>query len=490
MADKEYSPRFRIIQRFCGGIYVVTNVLSLSITKMLESRDMNLTELSNALNVSKTTVQAKLCKLESEKIIASYPDELDSRSIKYCGTFMTLYSSGLNEEWSRMDFTDAITDLYSERPRTHADAVLLYASKLGDHNICWHPFMLGIGEFIGIELMKKSLNHSDLDGLLSNTFDVDASVFSSNDELIVTVHSDDRSGVELTYIGYSILGCLLHILFVRNGAKYDLEADVESDSRNGCTLRTRLIGLSKMDIFIADPETRDSSYHILKERFAIYQPRGKDSILVENEIMLNILRALESRPMTVNEISSELKTRSVTINASIKRMIDLGFVDAIENDRVRNARYRIIADKILIGDAEYANELPGNIRDYIERFLDKETEFYEMVYELHYFVVSSAGIEYAPILAEIGKEVATEVVRQNPEMTAMEFIDMVSNLFISNRKQVVLKSYVPVEFLIRLESEMKDFELETSYFQSLVRTGLRLITGVEYPVWFTQADSL
>lgn len=113
-----------------------------------------------------------------------------------------------------------------------------------------------------------------------------------------------------------------------------------------------------------------------------------------------------------------------------------------------------------------------------------------MVYELHYFVVSSAGIEYAPILAEIGKEVATEVVRQNPEMTAMEFIDMVSNLFISNRKQVVLKSYVPVEFLIRLESEMKDFELETSYFQSLVRTGLRLITGVEYPVWFTQADSL
>lgn len=488
MADKEYSSSFRIIQRFRGGICVVTNGLSLSIIRMLESRDMNLTELSIALDASKTTVQTKLSKLESERIIASYPDERDSRSTKYCCTFLTLYSSGLNDEWSRVDFTDAVVDLYSENPRTHVDAVLLYASKLGDHNICWHPFMLAVGEFIGIELMRRHPDQQDLDTLLSDTFDVYVTASYPRNGLNVVVRSEDRSGVELAYLGYSVLGCLQHILFKRNGSRYDPEADVESADGREFTLRARLTGNSKMHASVADPESRSSSFHILEERFAIYQPPDGESVLVENEIMLNILRTLESGPMTVNELSSELDLRPVTVNSSIRRMIELGFVDAAESDRVRNARYRLIADRILIGDAKDANGLPGSTHDYIERFLDRESEFYETIYELHHFIVSSAGIGYGRLLAEIGKEVGTEVVRQNPGMTAKEFIDMVSNLFISRRTHIVLRSYVPIEFLIRLDPGMIDFELETSYFQSLVRTGLRLITGVEYPVWFTRTD--
>ena len=99
MADKEYSSDFKIIQRYGGGVCVVTNKLSLSILTLLISRDMNLTELSTGLGVSKTTVQANLCRLEEDGIIASYPDENDNRSIRYCSTFIPVFSSGRLKEW-------------------------------------------------------------------------------------------------------------------------------------------------------------------------------------------------------------------------------------------------------------------------------------------------------------------------------------------------------------------------------------------------------
>lgn len=488
MANKEYSPRFKIIQRYGGGICVVTNGLSLSILELLYSRDMNLTEISSVLKTSKTTVQASLSKLEAEKVIESYPDRNDNRSTRYCSSFITLYSSGRVDEWGESDYADTVRNLCEDDAHVHTDAIIFYASKLNDHGICWHPFMLAVGDLVGMELIKRGPNPRDLASLMSETFGVEISDLIIDKELNMSIRSENRSGIELIYLGHAVLGCILHILFKKNGVKYNHMARTFGVNSHEYVFSTILTGPSSRDVSSTDPAAMDWTYHVLEQRFAIFQPEDADSILVENEVMLNIMDALERRPMTMNELSTELETRTVTVNASVKRMAELGLISPASGSGSRNTRFEISANRILMGRVEDARRMPGTLRSFVERFLDGESRFYEMVYEMHYFIVSSSGITYDSILDEVGRDVATEVVRQNPGMTAKEFVDMAPRLYIRNRRKVWIRSYIPVEFMIELEPMMVDFDLETSYFQSLVRTGLRLLTGVDYPVWFIRAQ--
>ena len=105
-------------------------------------------------------------------------------------------------------------------------------------------------------------------------------------------------------------------------------------------------------------------------------------------------------------------------------------------------------------------------------------------------IVTNAGIRYDSILRGVGRDVALEVVKQNPGMTAMEFLALAPRLYKGGQEHTRLKSYVPLEFEIELEPGNVDFDLETSYFQSLIKEGLRVLTGVDYPVWFTKVDKV
>ncbi len=94
------------------------------------------------------------------------------------------------------------------------------------------------------------------------------------------------------------------------------------------------------------------------------------------------------------------------------------------------------------------------------------------------------SLRYANGVAE--KDVALEVVRQNPEMSARGFLDFAVKLCLGGGGKVALTSIIPVTFDICIQSSMVDFDLETAYFQTLVKIGLKKLTGVDYPVTFDQ----
>ena len=490
MADKEYSSDFKIIQRYGGGVCVVTNKLSLSILTLLISRDINLTELSTGLGVSKTTVQANLCRLEEDGIIASYPDENDNRSIRYCSTFIPVFSSGRLKEWENADYSKVVRDLYTEDAHVERDSLMFYACKLNDHNIRWNPFMISVGTTIGSELMSRGADLEDLEKLMSETYSAEVSELSMEGGLHMRLRSKDFYNMELVYLGYAVLGSLLHILFKQKKVKYSMEPRITFVNDYEYVFESDFTGSCFGGVGIPDAKSRGDRYHELKDRFAIYQPRHGDSILVKNAVMLDIMDCVSKEPKTVNDISTELGMKPVTVNASINKMLMLEFMEAADRSGIRNLRYGIIAEKILEGDARKARTLPENLRSFICRFLDGEVNLFEAVYDIHYLIVTNAGIRYDSILRGVGRDVALEVVKQNPGMTAMEFLALAPRLYKGGQEHTRLKSYVPLEFEIELEPGNVDFDLETSYFQSLIKEGLRVLTGVDYPVWFTKVDKV
>lgn len=82
-----------------------------------------------------------------------------------------------------------------------------------------------------------------------------------------------------------------------------------------------------------------------------------------------------------------------------------------------------------------------------------------------------------------------EIVRQNPGISAQEFLRLALKLYTKGKNPVRISSSIPVEFEIAVDPKA-DFNIETLYFRSLIKTGLREITGVEYPVWFKRVDRI
>ncbi len=486
MADKEYSTQFRIVQRYSGGIRVITNSLSLSILKLLLSRDMNLTELATALKSPKTTVQISVSKLEQDGIVVSYPDENDKRSTKYASACVPLFNSGRGKEWQTFDYSKIVGNLCSKDAHVHTDAMLFYARKLDEYGICWHPFVIGFGDAVGTEIMKKCSDYNEAMALMSKIYEVEFIEFKVGDNFCMKIRSDKWIGLELLYAGYAIYGSFLYMAFKMSGHKYTREAKVSMVGDTECVFSTEFSGFTNNKIEMTYPVERDYLFYALKDRFAVYKPRNKDSVLIQNEIMLNTLQSLRGSPKTVTEIATQLGVVPVTINASIKKMIELGFVEPMDNSSSRNIKYKIVAKKVIEGNMDFARYIPGLMSTYIERFINGEKNLYQSLFELHYFVVTSSGIRYDSMLGEVGRDVALEVVRQNPDMTPREFLDFAIRLYVDWEGHVALRSIIPVTFDICLQPGMVDFDLETSYFQSLVKTGLKELTGVDYPVKFNQ----
>ena len=486
MADKEYSTQFKIVQCYNGGIRVVTNALSLSILKLLLSKDMNLTEMASALGSPKTSVQINVSKLEQDGIVMSYPDEKDKRSTRYASACIPLFVSGKAKEWQMFDFSKIVENFSSDNARLYSDAMLFYARELNEYGICWHPFVMAFGDAVGTEVLKRCSKVEEALSIISRIYEVEFLEFKMNDNLSMRIRSDRYIGPELLYAGYAIYGTILYLAFKLNGYKYQREANVTVMNDHECVFSTELTCTINVDIEMAEPLQRDYQFYALKDRFAIYQPKGKNSVLIQNEIMLNTLQALRGSPKTVNEISTMMGVVPVTINASIKKMMELGFVEPMSGSGTRNIKYKIVAKKVLDGNAEFARYIPGKMTSYLEQFLDRKKCLFQSMFELHYFLVNSAGIRYESITSDVGKDVALEVVRQNPDMSPREFLDFAVKLYIGWGGSVTLTSIIPVTFDIHIQNGMVDFDLETSYFQTLVRTGLKELTGVEYPVKFNQ----
>ncbi len=484
MADKEYSTQFKIVQCYGGGIRVITNSLSLSILKLLLSRDMNLTEIATALGSPKTSVQINVSKMEQEGIVGSYPDENDKRSTRYVSACVPIFSSGRAKEWQVFDFSKIVRDFSSDDPRVYTDAMLFYGRKLDEYGICWHPFLIGFGDAVGTEVIKKCSTMDEALPLISEIYGVEFLEFKMDENLSMRLRSDRYEALELLYAGYAIFGTVLYLAFRLNGSKYHREAKVTTIGDTECVFSTELTCKKTANIEMKGTAQRDYQFYTLKDRFAIYQAKERKSILIQNEIMLDVLDTLRGSPRTVNEISTMIGIVPVTVNASIKKMVELGFVEPTSGSGTRNIKYVIVAKKVLDGNGELTHFIPMKMSTYLEDFLAGRKDFFQSIYELHYFLVNSAGIRYDSIIKEVGRDVALEVVKQNPDMTAREFLDFCVKLYIGWEGSVRMTSVIPVTFDIYYQSNKTDFELETGYFQSLVRTGLRELTGVEYPVKF------
>ena len=489
MADKGFSSDFMVVQCYGGGIRVMSNSLNMSVLKLLLSADSNLTEISAQLGVPKTTVQACLSRLEAERILVSYPDARDSRSTRYSPSCTLIMSSGRFSEWETADYSDAVHNLYSDDAHVCNDTIMFYIYELDRHGICWHPFIISIGNAVGTMLEPECTRPGDVRDIVESVFGVELREFDSDGRLTFGLVSPIHRGMELIYMGFCVFGALAEILYLKSGRRYRYDPRVSRISDSEVLFIGEESPSTGFVVRPRDPRERDFRHYSMKDRFAILEAGGGNPVLVQNDTMLSILESIEEKPKSVGEIATELETRAVTIGSSVKRLVELGFVEPVAGRTIRNVKYRMVADRILEGDVADSGYVPGNVYDCITRFVDGETGFYQMVYEMNYFVLTCAGLRYDMLIYEVGRDAAIEIVRQNPGISAQEFLRLALKLYTKGRNPVRISSSIPVEFEIAVDPKA-DFNIETLYFRSLIKTGLREITGVEYPVWFKRVDRI
>lgn len=486
MADKGYSHSFRVMLKHDGGIKIVTNALSMKILKLILARDMNLTEIANSLGVAKSTVQAGLSRLETDGLITSFQDEEDSRCVTYTINSAPIYTS-YRFVSNPPGYAEAVDDICLFGHDIYSDAMVFYSTKLREYGICIHPFLLDIGNSIGVHVVDR-VDSGNMREILEDVYGVTLGEFSIGDSVTFRIKSGEILGEALTFIGFVILGTIQMILYRRERVKIDREPKITSVSSHEYIFETVRTGSTQSRFEMKEPMQRDWKFYRVEDRFAVYCIDNGPSYMVQNEMMLDILAALEDGPRTVNELSAALDTRSVTIHASMSKMADVGFVEQVDSNETRNVRYRLRSKRVLGGDTDRSSFVPGTLDDILERFLGKEISLYRTIFDAQFFILTGAGVDYITVMKDIGADLAMQVIRSRPGITAEEFLDVVTFMSPEPDCDVILRSLIPVRLEVVKAESILNPEGVATYIRSIAETGLREITGSPYPVEVVAVD--
>ena len=492
MADKEYAYNFKMVLRYTGGIKIITNSQSLSVLTLLLSSDMNLTDIANRIGFPKTSILATLNRLESEQLIKSFEDPNDSRSVLYTSTCIPIYSSGHVKDWDDAMLIKARSDVAQEDANPNRDAIIFYASNLNAHNICFHPFLLGLGATIGTYIQQTMFEEPEKWSreAFEKMFGAKITGMTMDNRLSFTIKSEKAELMELAYIGYVLLGTFMHLAYVNNSMKYQRDARVIKINDNEYLFETYGSGINQQILEMTECDKRDWKFYSLLDKFAVIKNGVGSHLVITNDIMLQILQCIEKGPKTVNEISMEMSARPVTIHASMKKLQELHLVKPTDESDTRNVKYELSSRFILSGDNMEAKYLPGNTAEMVQKFMDGEISLFDLISELNYFILCSAGIQFLSLMDETGSKLATGFIEDNPGITAEDFLKISCRLYINRSHKVRLKSMVPVVYEVYCpEVAPEDFEGLVSYFKNMVMTGLKMLTGFDYPVTIERAET-
>lgn len=485
MADKGYNSDFRLMLRYDGGLRVVTNGLSIRILELLIHGDMNLTEVSRSLGSPKTTVQANLCRLEEDGMLTTYPDEDDSRSVIYCINCTPIYTSHHSQNPGRGSYLSAVSDPTAYGKDPHGEAMMIYATKMAEYGICITPMLIDIGGCIGTHISDRVTDMTSIGKALNRIFDVGISEIRLEEEVSFRVESGSMPPMIIEFTGYIIFGALMRILS-GNGTRVDLDPEVRSLGDRGFLFGSSVVSKVPSGKYMAGSDRRDCRFYRLDDRFAIYGSQGRDPLVLQNDIMLDIMHAMESGPLTANDVSSSCGIKPVTVHASIKKLVDIGLLEPMGQSEMRNVRYRPTMRNVLRGETSDAICSEFTVDDHLEKFLSKDISLFRLIYDTQYFMLTSAGISYNNIMDGIGSELGRTMVSNNPGIKAEDFLRMAAELPFYPGCVVRLVSFIPVEFTVFKNGDLQNFEGFRNLFTALTETGLEEITGMHYPVKVTR----
>lgn len=484
MTDVEYGDKYAVFITDTG-IKFLTNEVSLQIMELLTRSGMTVTEISELLGQQKTSIQSNMKKLERWDFISSYIDENDKRKTVYVPSSVKILCPvvpSLDIDSVEKDIIDTINK-ENEQYRGIILLMIIEAMKLG---IDLSPLMLRGGSLLA-KYAGKDFKNMDTGTLLRTMEKYFAEakfptteLSFKNGDLHAKIHMDRNLKKSLMMTHTMILGYMMEAISLNTGVRYCL-GYVKEDS-DGIThaMITPYIGKISNGTIIDDMIKEDtySGWPL-----SIYYVNGK-SVLFGNEVQVNILRTLDKSQMSLKGLSNSLNIPPVTVHTNMNKLVESGVIKSDAARSSKYVRYGLSGEPAIIA-TEKEPRLRIEMDALFKKYANSPSQYYKALFRYVNHSFRLVGFDISNIIRHIGMNISDSTIEDDPNISAMEFLNTMceKNMGLGFKPSIV--TYVPLTIILERDGQtLSEFRFIKPFYEGLFKFGLLKLTGDDYNIRF------
>jgi DNA-binding MarR family transcriptional regulator/predicted hydrocarbon binding protein len=482
MADIEYSDHYAIFVTD-GGVRYLTNPVSISIMDILQRSEMTSSEIALELNLSKSSIQSNMMKLSRWQLVNSYQDADDKRKVVYYpSSFKCLESVEVRPEILRAEKT--IVERIVLNQKGHDSAILMLTSIIPlSVGISIDPLLERCGRLSAHYMWKKFSNMDDEQFIRAITEIYNRASFPT---INVTLNGKDMT-VEQTHHSQTsreslistrlMIGSLCQFMMERTGDPYHLDSVEEKDDTTYLIIKPYNCCCKVNKGILASEEIRED------RPYAIYLV-GNRSILFGNETQIRILELLKEGKRSLKQLSEQLDIPPVTVHMNIAKLMETGAISSDNDTRSKYVYYDLQAIPMLI-PAKMEKGCTSLVEEMFRSLADHPSDYYRYAFKYVTCALRLTGIDGTGLMYRTGSEFAKAMVSHDLNIEPEVFLDKACGINIGYDLNTKVLSRIPLKININ-RNRIGDMEFRhiSSFYEGLIKSGLKELTGTDYNVFF------
>ncbi len=396
MADLEYGYEFKV---YCTqeGFRHSTNSTAIAILDELQVKDNTAQELEAVLKLPLPTIRTVLKRLEKEGLVCSRTSETDGRVIIYSSCNITVFSSATVTQENIFSKTLSSRDAHGEsafKPFTQTSLLFSYFEEYG---VDVSPLFERMAAYLANSIYDryKFKTTTEMIGFLEDYLgnELPCGIHIEEGAMIHITPNVIMKDLHLSAVIWPTVSLISRLYVLVTGKPYAISS-IEMD--NGFPVGIKLKeydGSFKPYKYVQSVGSPSPSLKLSRDTFSVYNS-VEGTILIHNEVMLNILEQLEERPLTMSDMSLRIRCPDSTTYINLNKVLALKLVEQLPPENASAPmQYRLTGTK-LINREIYSDLDSVDFVGIAKDTLDGKNGFYD--YMLHYFWIASKlfGLDY------------------------------------------------------------------------------------------------
>jgi hypothetical protein len=234
---------------------------------------------------------------------------------------------------------------------------------------------------------------------------------------------------------------------------------------------------------IASEDTREDN------PYAIYFVKDR-SILFGNITQMRILNALMSEKKSLKQLSEDLEIPPVTVHMNIAKLMEIGAISSDNDTRSKYVYYYINALPMLV-PIESEKGCVLLIEEMFSSLAEHPSNYYRCAFRYVTCALRMTGIDGTGLMYRTGSNFAKALISHEPDIEPETFISKVCGIDISYGIDAKVISHIPLKISVdRRDLGNTEYRHVLSFYEGLVRSGLKELTGTDYIVSFISRGSM
>lgn len=484
MTDVEYGDKYAVFITK-NGIKFLTNEVSLQIMDLLTHSGMTVTEISELLGQQKTSIQSNMKKLERWDFISSYIDENDKRKTVYVPSSVKILSP-IVPSLDVDSIEKEIVNMVNKENEHYKGIILLMMIESMKLGIDLGPLMLRGGSILA-KYAGKDFKNMNTETLLRTVeryfaeakFPITELSFRNGD-LYANIHIDRKLERSLMMTHTMILGYMMEAISLNTGVRYCLGYVKEDQDGTTHAMMTPYLGKISDGSILDDmiKEDADGGWPL-----SIYYVNGK-SVLFGNEVQVNILQILGISQISLKGLSNSLNIPPVTIHTNMNKLVESGVIGSDAARSSKYVRYGLRGEPAIIA-TEKEPLLRIEMDNLFKKYANSPSQYYKALFRYVNHSFRLVGFDISNIIRHIGMNISDSIIEDEPDISAMEFLNVVceKNMGLGFKPSVV--TYVPLTIILEREGQThSEFRFIKPFYEGLFKFGLLKLTGDDYNIRF------